>query len=139
MFRRIRREWLLRKGEPFTQKDWEDAKRDAVRKLSAWRYAAARIASSEARIDPQTTPPACASSSTAGRRSASAPVEVSGTRRYPDAIVENLSPTRPGEEFDRNLLVLYARRLLESGYFAGARVDTPPEPGTPTRRRCAPG
>ena len=128
VFRRIRREWLLRKGEPFTQKDWEEAKRDAARKLSAWRYAAARIASSEARIDPQTHAASLRVELDSGPPFRFGPVEVSGTRRYPDAIVENLSPTRPGEEFDRNLLVLYARRLLESGYFAGARVDTPPEP-----------
>src|SRR4051812_14587146 len=31
--RNIRREWPLRRGEPFTQRDWDDAKRDAVRKL----------------------------------------------------------------------------------------------------------
>ena len=128
LFRKIRREWLLRRGEPFTQKDWEDAKRDALRKLSAWRYAAARIAASEARIDPETRSASLRVELDSGPPFRFGPVEVSGTRRYPDAIVENLSPTRPGEEFDRNLLVLYARRLLESGYFAGARVDTPAEP-----------
>ena len=128
VFRRIRREWLLRKGEPFTQKDWEDAKRDAVRKLSAWRYAAARVVDSEARIDPQTHAASLRVELDSGPPFRFGPVEVSGTRRYPDAIAENLSPTRPGEEYDRNLLVLYARRLLESGYFAGARVDTPQDP-----------
>jgi translocation and assembly module TamA len=127
VFRKIRREWLLRKGEPFTQKDWEDAKRDALRKLSAWRYAAARVAASEARVDPQTQAASLRVELDSGPPFRFGPVEVSGTRRYPDAIVENLAPTRPGEVFDRDLLVLYARRLLESGYFAGARVDTPPE------------
>jgi translocation and assembly module TamA len=127
VFRKVRREWLLRRGEPFTQEGWEEAKRDAVRKLSAWRYAAARVASSEARIDPATSSAALRVELDSGPPFRFGPVDVSGTRRYPESLVENLSPIRPGDVYDRNLLVLYARRLLESGYFAGARVDVAPE------------
>jgi translocation and assembly module TamA len=50
----VRNQWLLRLGMPFTQAAWNEAKRDAVRRLSSWRYAAARIASSRADIDPET-------------------------------------------------------------------------------------
>src|SRR5688572_3209943 len=50
---RVRREWLLRAGMPFTQEAWEEAKRDAARKLSSWRYAAARVANSRADVDPE--------------------------------------------------------------------------------------
>src|SRR5689334_5525999 len=48
----VRKEWALRDGMPFTRAAWEDAKAKAVRKLSSWRYAAARLAASHARVDP---------------------------------------------------------------------------------------
>ena len=49
---KVRENWLLRPGQPFRQEEWEAAKRAAVRELSGWRYAAASITSSEARIVP---------------------------------------------------------------------------------------
>jgi translocation and assembly module TamA len=52
-FDRVRQTWALRRGQPFRQADWDAAKRRAVRELSAWRYAAARVADSRALIDPQ--------------------------------------------------------------------------------------
>ena len=43
LLERVRADWSLRRGEPFRQADWEAAKRGAVRELSSWRYAGARI------------------------------------------------------------------------------------------------
>ena len=54
-------------------------------------------------------------------------MEVRAGERYPEAIVANLSPVEPGTTYDREVLELYTRRLLETGYFAGARVDLAPE------------
>ena len=51
------------------------------------------------------------------------PLVVLGTQRYAPALVENMSPVRPGEDYDRELLVVYQRRLAETGYFAGARAE----------------
>src|SRR5262245_51798771 len=50
---RVRREWPLRPGMPFTQAGWEDAKRSAARNFSSWRYAAAHITASRADVDPE--------------------------------------------------------------------------------------
>src|SRR5262245_9065431 len=51
IFKRVRDAWPLRRGEPFRQADWDAAKRRAALELSTLRYAAARVATSEARID----------------------------------------------------------------------------------------
>lgn len=128
LLERVREEWLLRPGQPFRQEAWDDAKRAAVRELSRWRYAAASIAESRALIDP-------------GKRSAALSVElesgppfrfgalrVSGTQRYPEAVVANLSPISPGDTYDRDKLVLYQRRLLETGYFASVQMDADAQP-----------
>ena len=54
---------------------------------------------------------------------------MSGAKRYPDALIENLVPVRPGDVYDRDKVVLYQRRLLESGYFASvqAEIDVQPQ------------
>jgi translocation and assembly module TamA len=49
---RAESEWKLAKGEVFTQAGWDEAKRAARDSVSQRRYLAARIAESEARIDP---------------------------------------------------------------------------------------
>jgi len=58
-------------------------------------------------------------------------IEVRGTKRYPRTAVSNLSPVRPGRTYDREVLELYTRRLLETGYFAGGRVELAPGPAEP--------
>jgi translocation and assembly module TamA len=119
----VRSEWRLRPGMPFTQEAWNEAKREAIRKLSSWRYAGARIASSRARIDAQANSAALEVALDSGPPFVFGGVEVRGAERYPEAVAANLSPVEPGATYDREVLELYTRRLLETGYFAGARVE----------------
>ncbi|HEU4351459.1 MAG TPA: BamA/TamA family outer membrane protein [Burkholderiales bacterium] len=123
----VRNEWLLQPGMPFTQEAWNEAKRAAVRKLSAWRYAGARIASSRARVDAKANTALLEITLDSGPPFIFGAVEVREGERYPEAIAANLSPVKPGTTYDREVLELYTRRLLETGYFAGARVDLAPE------------
>jgi translocation and assembly module TamA len=119
----VRRSWSLRRGQPFRQEDWEAAKRNAVNELSSWRYAAARIASSEARIEPERREAHLTVELDSGPPIRFGPVQVTGTERYAPALVENLSPVRPGDDYDRAKLVVYERRLTETGYFASVRTE----------------
>jgi translocation and assembly module TamA len=123
LLEQVRASWLLRAGQPFRQEDWEAAKRKAVRELARWRYAAARIATSEARIDPERRQAHLAVELESGPPFRFGPVEVSGTQRYAPDIVRNLSPVRPGDDYDRTELDVYQRRLTETGYFASVRTD----------------
>jgi translocation and assembly module TamA len=125
--RRVQREWLLRPGMPFTQDAWDEAKRDAVRKLSAWRYAGARLASSRARVDPETNSATLELTLDSGPAYVFGGLQVRGPKRYPDEVVSNLSPVKPGATYDRQVLELYTRRLLETGYFASARAELAPD------------
>jgi len=126
---RVRENWTLRPGRPFRQDDWEAAKRQAVRDVSAWRYAAARITDSRAAIDPQAHGASLSAEIASGPPFRFGELHVSGPKRYPDALVENLAPVHPGEVYDREKVILYQRRLLESGYFASvqAEIDAQPE------------
>jgi translocation and assembly module TamA len=125
---RVRQNWNLRPGQPFRQEDWETAKRDAVREASSWRYASAHIASSEARVDPKAKRAKLTVEIDGGPPFRLGPIQVTGTRRYPDGAVANLAPLKPGDTYDRDKLLLYQQRLLESGYFASVQAEIDPNP-----------
>jgi translocation and assembly module TamA len=125
---RVREGWRLRSGRPFRQADWAEAKRVAVRELARWRYAAASVAESEALVDPQARSASLTVEIASGPPFRFGPLRVSGNRRYPDAVIENLSPVRAGEPYDRDKLLLYQRRLLETGYFASVQMDIDAQP-----------
>lgn len=133
----VREGWRLRAGEPFRQAAWEEAKRVAVRALARWRYAAASLAESQALVDPKTRSASLSVELDSGTPFRFGPLRVSGNRRYPDAVIENLSPVRAGETYDRDKLILYQRRLLETGYFASVQMDIDAQPheaqGAPLR------
>ena len=131
LVRRVRDTWRLRRGLPFRQEDWEAAKRAAVRELSSWRYAAARVARSEALVDPATRRARLSVELDSGPPFRFGELRVTGVRRYSDQLVENLSPFRAGDVYDRDQLLVYQRRLLESGYFVSVQADIDPAEGKP--------
>jgi translocation and assembly module TamA len=131
ILKRVRDTWLLRRGQPFRQADWDAAKRRATRELSALRYAAARIAESRALIDPETRRASLFVELASGPPFHFGEVRVSGVKRYTDELVQNLSPFRAGDPYDRDRLLIYQRRLLESGYFVSVQADVDPDEGKP--------
>jgi len=125
---KVRQNWLLRRGQPFRQEEWEAAKRSAVREFAGWRYAAASIAQSRAAIDPAARRADLSIELASGPPFRFGELKVNGTKRYTDALIENLTPVRPGETYDREKVILYQRRLLESGYFASVQAEIDPDP-----------
>jgi translocation and assembly module TamA len=126
--RRVRESWTLRPGQPFRQVDWEAAKRQAIRELGGWRYAAASIGDSQARIDPETHSAYLSVEIVSGPPFRFGELGITGTKRYTDALVASLVPVRPGDVYDRDMVVLYQRRLLESGYFASVQAEIDQQP-----------
>ena len=119
---KLRKEWNLPVGQPFRQVAWDAAKQKALRALSQWRYAAARIVESRADVDPNANTATLSITLDSGPPFRFGAVEVSGVKRYPEAIVRNLSPIKPGTTFDRDGLIQYERRLLEANYFISAHA-----------------
>jgi len=120
--RKVRENWLLRTGQPFKQDDWEAAKRQALREFSGWRYAAATISASRATVDPVSHRASLFLEMASGPPFRFGELRVSGTKRYSDQLIMNLTPVKPGETYDREKVTLYTRRLLESGYFASVQA-----------------
>ena len=128
LFQRVRERWRLRRGEAFRQSDWDAAKREAARELASWRYAAARVADSQATIDPEKREARLDIELASGPAFRFGPVRVTGLKRYADAVAENLNPIREGQTYDRDLVLTYQRRLLETGYFASVQADIDTHP-----------
>jgi translocation and assembly module TamA len=119
----MKRGWLLKKGQPFRQEQWDAAKRNALTELANGRYAAARIVSSAARIDPASQSARLEVEFDSGPEYRAGALNVSGLSRYPASIVENMYPFMRGEPYDDIKMQIFVRRLLESGYFASARTE----------------
>jgi len=125
---RAERGFSLQPEMPFRQADWDVAKAALLRPLLTVRYPAARIAASEARIDPATRSADLTLTLDSGPAFFYGQLVVSGTQRYPASIVRNLSPLKPGQPYRQQDLLDYQMALDMSGYFAQATVRIEPDP-----------
>jgi translocation and assembly module TamA len=125
---RIERDFVLKPGMPFRQVDWNAAKVSALRPLLRVSYPAARLASSEAKIDPATQRATLSLVIDSGPAFFYGPVQISGYQRYPASVIDALNPTKPGEPFRQQQLQDYQQALDASGYFAQVTVQVNPDP-----------
>lgn len=125
---RLARGLALKPGQPFRQADWDAAKGAVLRPLLASEYPAARLAASEARIDPAEQAADLVLTVDTGPAFYYGPVIVEGAQRYPASIVHNLSPLRPGRPWRQQDLLDFQSALETSGYYAQATVRIDPDP-----------
>jgi translocation and assembly module TamA len=125
---RTERSFSLKQGMPFRQADWEAAKLSVLRPLLAGAYPAARIAASEARVDPAAQSADLTMTVDSGPAFFYGQPVISGSQRYPESIVRNLNPARPGKPYRQQDLLDYQAALETSGYYAQATVRIEPDP-----------
>ena len=125
---RIERSFSLKQGMPFRQADWDAAKLAVLRPLLASRYPAAQLAASEARIDPAAQAADLTLTIDSGPVFFYGEPVISGARRYPESIIRNLSPVKPGKPFRQQDLLDYQMALETSGYYTHATVRVEPDP-----------
>src|SRR5690349_1876048 len=122
------RDWGLPKGAIFRQSAWDSAKVRAVATLVASPYAAAKIVSSEARIDPAIREGVLNVTIDSGPAFRVGHLEITGLSRYSEAMVRNFSTIKPGDLYSAAALDQYLRRLNGTGYFASAQAAIDPDP-----------
>lgn len=120
--------FTLQPGMPFRQADWSAAKVALLRPLLAGRYPAARVAASEARIDPAAQAADLTLTVDSGPAFLYGDVVIRGNQRYPETIVRNLNPAKPGKPVRQQDLLDYQMALETSGYYAQATVRIDPDP-----------
>ena len=119
-------EWKLAKGDVFTQAGWDEAKRAARDAVARRRYLLARIADSEARIDPPSQSAELTLTIESGPVISFGNLEITGLEKRDAAVVRNLSTFGPGTTYDRELLERYQRRLAAVEYFGSVLIDADP-------------
>ncbi|MBB3000868.1 translocation and assembly module TamA [Paraburkholderia tropica] len=113
----------LHTGDAFTQSGWDDAKNASLRALQARRYLGAKIARSEARVDPLKHDAQLAVTFDSGPTFTMGALDVSGPRRYPEKIVTDVNPLSPGEIYDVNRVTELQRQLQNTPYYASVAID----------------
>jgi translocation and assembly module TamA len=123
---RLESDWALPRQAIFGQAAWDRAKTRAVATLAASPYAAAKLAASEARIDPDTQSAALSVEIASGPPFRVGHIDVTGLELYEPSLVRNFSPFAPEEPYSGATLDRFLRRLNSSGYFASAHasIDT---------------
>lgn len=119
----IRAGWGLRPGMAFTQANWDAAKTQALRLLTAQRYPVGAILSSRADIDPATKTARLSVTLDSGPAYRLGPVQVSGTQRYDTRLVTRLARLTPGADYAQSQLLEAQQRLSDSGFFESVFVS----------------
>jgi translocation and assembly module TamA len=112
----------LKPGDVFRQADWAAGKQRATHSLHRKRYAAAAVVGSRADIDPKRHQAKLRIEIDSGPPFTFGAVKIDGLQRYPERVVANVNPIRPGDPYDEEQLLKYQRRLLALGKFASAVV-----------------
>ncbi|PXW23584.1 autotransporter secretion outer membrane protein TamA [Paraburkholderia caballeronis] len=113
----------LREGDPFSQSGWDDAKNASLKALQSKRYLGAKIARSEARVDPQKHDAQLSVTFDSGPTFTMGALDVTGARRYPERIVHNVNPIAPGEIYDLQRVTELQRQLQNTPYYASVAID----------------
>lgn len=125
----LRTEWLLPAGAVFQQGEWERAKRKLLQTMLIFRYPGATLTGSRAEVDVPAATAVLEVDIDSGAEVTFGELHVQGIARYPESVVLNLNPIKPGEPYSQERLFEFQRRLQDSGYFQRADVNAEAAPG----------
>lgn len=117
--------WPLKKGMPFRDADWSEAKQALLRRLLEVDFPAVRLADSQAEIHPDTAYARLRVAYETGPRYVFDGLEVSGLSRYSPALVRRYSKIEPGSPYDQGQLLALQAALQRTPYFSSVSVDIP--------------
>nr|WP_087127929.1 autotransporter assembly complex family protein [Caballeronia concitans] len=113
----------IHEGDPFTQDAWDSAKSAALKALQARRYLGARIVRSQARVNPRTHIADLSVTFDSGPTFTFGKLDISGTKRYPQKIIENVNPINEGEIYDVARVNELQRQVQNTPYYASVAID----------------
>lgn len=115
--------WALKPGMQFKQESWTQAKRQLLTKLLVARYPNASISESQASIDPKTNTANLRIKIDSGPLVYFGEIEIEGLSRYPQKVIRNINPIKPGDEFSQTQLLVFQNRLQETSYFKSVEIS----------------
>lgn len=129
----LRAAWPLARGERFRQSAWNTAKDALLGDLLVRDYPAARIAGSEARIDPQNRSAVLQVDIDSGPAFTFGALDIHGLERYPPDLVQRTNRIRSGDRYSQARLSELQSRLLATGYFRSVFATVDADPTQPDR------
>lgn len=120
---KLRDSWALKPGMQFKQESWTQAKRQLLTKLLVERYPNASISESQASIYPKTNTANLRIKIDSGPLVYFGDIEIAGLSRYPQKVIRNINPIKPGDEFSQTQLLIFQNRLQETGYFKSVEIS----------------
>lgn len=124
LHQQILERWPLPEGDVFRQGQWDLAKKRSLMLLQDKKFAAARIAESEARIDPDTRSVALRLVLESGEAYRFGAITISGLKTYPTALVRDQAEVALGGDYQRSELVDLQSSLHDLPHFTLVVVDT---------------
>lgn len=124
---RWQRQWLLPSGAAFSQEAWDRAKAEALRLLLLEDYPQARLAESQALVDPERHTVDLRLRFDSGPAVRLGPLQISGTERYAAEQVQRLAQLHEGSRYRQTELLEAQQRLVASGYYDAVFVSLAPE------------
>lgn len=124
----LRAQWGLAVGQPFRQAAWDGAKAALLDTLGARDYAAARLLSSRAEVDPQAATVVLSVEVDSGPPFFLGEVHGSGLSRLPEDLISRYSTLRIGEPYDRERLLAFQSALQAAPQFGSVTVSIDPDP-----------
>ncbi|WP_313069832.1 autotransporter assembly complex protein TamA [Melaminivora sp.] len=115
--RRLERSFGLQPGAPFTQRDWDDSKSQALRQLQTNRYALARVETSRAEVDADRAEAALRVQYAPGPLVRFGEVQVRGSERYDPEGARRIARLPVGAPYQEQALLDAQQRLASSGYY----------------------
>lgn len=128
LLERLAADWPLKKGQPFTQSAWDAGKSGLVGALTRVEFAAARISSSLAKVDPDRGLVDLSVELDPGPRFRFGELRVEGLQAYSVDLIERYNPPEPGTPYDEDRLLAFQTALQNTPYFSSAVVEISRDP-----------
>ena len=114
---RVKNQWGLAPGQPFTQSGWDSAKDGGLRTLRARRYPTARIANSRAEVDADQHEARLSVDYDTGPAYRFGPLRIEGSERYDPEGARRLARLPTGAVYSEARMLDAQQRLASSGYY----------------------
>lgn len=131
----IRRDWLLKENNVFTQTEWDAARNEGLRVLQRRRYPTARITHSQAIVNADTARALLEVDYDPGPLYRFGELDLPELERYSATGIRNIARIPTGEEYDEQTLLDAQQRLVSSGYFDSAFLMLDTEGSDPGNAR----
>jgi len=131
--REIRAAWALPPGVPFRSADWETAKTRIQETASEIDYAAATVASSEARVDAEASKADLTVVVDSGPRFTLGDVYIEGLHYYPEAVIRRLVDVKRDERYSHEHLEELQKAVQNGPWFSSVVVDIDRDTAHPVR------